>query len=57
MRANVIIHRPTLTEKEREYRMEQIKQATIKFHSDVMKNEKTRINRSASGDGNREIVV
>lgn len=35
MGAKIIIHRPNLTKEEREYRMEQIKQAVIKFNREV----------------------
>jgi hypothetical protein len=35
MGAKVIIHRPNLTAEERAYRMEQLKQAVIKFHREV----------------------
>ena len=40
MGAVVRIHRPTLTPEEREYRMEQLKEAVIKFHKEVKRNEK-----------------
>ena len=39
MGAVVKVHRPTLTAEERAYRMEQIKEATIKFYREVQKNE------------------
>ena len=39
MNANIIIHRPTLTEEERAYRIEQIKRATINFYKEVLNNE------------------
>lgn len=35
MRGIIRVHHPTLTQEEREYRMEQLKQATIKFHKEV----------------------
>ena len=35
MGATIIIHRPKLSNEERSYRMEQIKQAVIKFHREV----------------------
>ena len=44
MGAKVIIHRPNLSQEERAYRMEQIKQATIRFHREV-EHEKTKTNK------------
>ena len=38
MDAIITIHPPMLTEAEREYRMEQLKKATITFHKAVMNN-------------------
>lgn len=35
MGAVIKIHRPNLTPEERAYRMEQLKQAVIKFHREV----------------------
>ena len=39
MGAIVRVHHPTLTTEEREYRMEQIKKATIEFYKEVKRNE------------------
>lgn len=44
MNAKIIIHRPNLTQEERAYRMEQLKQATIRFHREAITNEKTKTN-------------
>ena len=48
MGATITIHHPNLTPEERSYRMEQIKQATIKFHKEVMKNEKTKLQKKTT---------
>lgn len=42
MSAVITIHHPNLTEQERKYRMEQIKQATIQFHIEAEKTRKAR---------------
>lgn len=41
MGAAIKIHHPNLTPEEREHRVEQIKNALIKFHREVKKNEKS----------------
>ena len=44
MVAKITIQRPNISPEERAYRMEQIKQATIRFHREVT-NEKTKTNK------------
>ena len=53
MGAVVTIHRPKLTPEERAYRMEQIKQAVIRFHREV-EHGKRDVNRCTGGDRNKE---
>ena len=40
------VHHPTLTEEERDIRMEQIKQATIQFHKEIQDERKDRNHQS-----------
>ena len=42
----ITVHHPNLTEQERKYRMEQIKQATINYYREVQKNERKNQNSS-----------
>lgn len=43
------IHHPTLTQEERDIRMEQIKQATIKFHREIQDEKENRNLQSRDG--------
>lgn len=47
MKTKITINRPNLSESERSYRMEQIKQATIKFHREVA-HEKTKLQKKTT---------
>jgi hypothetical protein len=42
MGAIIRVHHPNLTPEEKAIRMEQIKEATIRFHKEVQKNEKSK---------------